>query len=366
MQMKFYTADRIFTGTQWLEGAVIQTANGQVVSIQSQDQVNKSEVQSYHDAFIAPAFIDVQLYGAHGRLLSVYPESNTLSLIAEYCRSGGTTLCLPTVATNTNEVFLQCIDAVRNYWSNGGKGVWGLHLEGPWINPIKRGAHIESLIHAPDITEVKKLLEYGKGVVKMITLAPEVCSPEVLALIQSYGITISAGHSNASFEQATDAFDNGIGTITHLYNAMSSLQHRAPGMVGAAFLHPSVRASIIADGHHVDFEAIRIAKQLMGERLFVITDAVTNTDKGPYQHQMAGDKYESGGTLSGSAITQKHSLQNLVNKVGVELGEALRMCSLYPAQVIDADSLYGKIAPGYAAQFAIISNDLDLLDVVTL
>jgi N-acetylglucosamine-6-phosphate deacetylase len=296
----------------------------------------------------------------------VYPDAKTVALTIDYCRSGGAVLCLPTVATNTKEVFCHCIDAVRAYWKAGGKGVWGLHLEGPWINPVKRGAHIEALIHSPSLEEVKEVLEYGKDVVKMITLAPEVCSQEVIALIQSYGITISAGHSNATYAEATAAFDKGIGAVTHLYNAMSALQHREPGLVGATLLHSSVKASIIADGHHVSFEAIKIAKQVMGERLFVITDAVTATQEGYYQHVLTGDKYESGGILSGSNLTQHQSLQNLVNKVGIPLAEALRMCSLYPAQAIGADHLYGRIAPGYAAQFVVFNQALELVDVVTL
>jgi N-acetylglucosamine-6-phosphate deacetylase len=364
MAIQYYTADRIFTGTEWLNQVVIHTIDGRVQSILPADDVDPSLLQAYSNAMIVPAFIDIQLYGAHGRLLSVYPDPETLFQTVDYCQSGGAVLCLPTVATNSKEVFMQCIDAVREYWQEGGPGVWGLHLEGPWINPAKRGAHIEAFIHAPSLEEVKEILEYGKGIVKMITLAPEVCSNEVLELIQSYGITISAGHSNATFEQATSAFDKGINVVTHLYNAMSALQHREPGLVGATLLHPQVKASIIADGHHVSFEAIRIAKQLMGDRLFVITDAVTETDKGPYQHEMVDDKYESGGILSGSALTQHQSLVNLVQKAGIRLDEAIRMCSLYPAQVIGADEVYGKIAPGYAAQFVVLTDQLALADVI--
>ncbi|HYH14437.1 MAG TPA: amidohydrolase family protein, partial [Flavisolibacter sp.] len=124
------------------------------------------------------------------------------------------------------------------------------------------------------------------------------------------------------------------------------------------------RASIIADGHHVSFEAIKIAKQVMGERLFVITDAVTETTSGHYQHELVGDKYECNGTLSGSALTQHQSMLNLVQKAEVPLEEAIRMCSLYPAQVIGADEMYGRIAPGYAAQFVVLSQDLALANVI--
>jgi N-acetylglucosamine-6-phosphate deacetylase len=354
-----YTAAQIFTGTEWHSDHAILVRDNKVHALLPIGELDKGiPVQNFPGSFIAPAFIDIQLYGAHGTLLSVEPNPKTVSNIKEYCRAGGAALCLPTVATNTKEVFKKSIDAVRLYWEEGGEGVWGLHLEGPWINSIKRGAHLEHLIHTPEIDEVTEILNYGKGIIKMITLAPEVCSLDVVKLIQAHGIIVAAGHTNATFEEATGAFDGGIGTVTHMYNAMSPLGHRAPGMVGAVMAHEQVTASIIADGHHVDFAAIKIAKEIMKERLFIITDAVTETADGPYQHQRAGDKFESAGILSGSAITMFGSFKNLVQKVGIEKGEALRMCSLYPARVLGCDNAYGKIEPGYPANLVIIDNDL--------
>ena len=163
--------------------------------------------------------------------------------------------------------------------------------------------------------------------------------------------------------EAMPGFDNGIAGVTHLYNAMSPLQHRNPGLVGAAFDHPKVMASIIADGHHVDYPAIRIAKKIMQQRLFAITDAVTTTTEGYYRHQPEGDKYTADGILSGSALTMYKALQNLVTHVGIELAEALRMCSLYPAQVMRKDDQLGKIATGYKAKMVLIPQSLESPDV---
>ncbi|MEJ7912405.1 MAG: N-acetylglucosamine-6-phosphate deacetylase [Chitinophagaceae bacterium] len=366
MQTNIYSADQIFTGTEWLAEQALVVQAGKIKTIVPlADLGDEVERIDFTGSFIAPAFIDIQLYGASGKLLAAHPTTEAVSLIAKYSLSGGATLCLPTVATNTLEVFYQAIDAVRAYLAAGGKGVWGLHLEGPWINKEKRGAHPERFIHAPGSEEVASLLKYGRGVIRMITVAPEVCNREILEMIQGEGILVSAGHSNATYEEATDAFNSGITTVTHLYNAMSALQHRSPGMVGAVMAHEKVKASIILDGHHVDFAAIRIAKTIMKERLFVITDAVTETSEGVYQHQLVGDKYECNGTLSGSAITMFRSFQNLVNKVELDLDEALRMCSLYPAEVLGCHDQYGKIAPGYAAQFIVVNKQLDLLEVIT-
>src|SRR5678809_1584435 len=233
------------------------------------------------------------------------------------------------------------------------------------IRDRKRGAHIESLIHSPTVAEVSELLEYGKDVIKMITLAPEVCSKEAIALIQSHNVIISAGHSNATYKEAMQAFSNGIKTVTHLYNAMSPLQHREPGLVGATFNNQNVMASIIPDGYHVDFAAIRIAKKIMEQRLFVITDAVTETDKGHYQHHLVGDKYESAGILSGSALTMIKAFQNLVKHAGVEIEDALQMCNLHPANVIGKGGELGRIDRGFKSKMIVINENLEFVKMIS-
>jgi N-acetylglucosamine-6-phosphate deacetylase len=357
------SADKVFTGESWLSDHYISIENGIIKSVENASADSTLEIKHFKDCFIAPAFIDIQIYGAYDKLFAVYPEPATLELLHNYCVAGGAVLHLPTVATNTKEVFKKAIDAVRSYWSNNGKGIFGLHLEGPWINKEKRGAHVAELIHDPTVSEVKELLEYGKGIIKMITIAPEVCSVEVFELLKSYKIILSAGHSNASYTEAINAFDH-VDAVTHLFNAMSPLHHREPGMVGAVFAHKTIMASIIADGHHVDFRAINIAKKIMKERLFVITDAVTETTEGFYKHTLNKDRYECSGTLSGSAINMHQSFLNLVKMADIETGEALRMCSLYPAQVLQADDKYGKIAPGYTAQFVVLDKELNLVDVI--
>jgi N-acetylglucosamine-6-phosphate deacetylase len=357
--------DRIFTGEKWLQNQVVTIRDGKIHSVQPETAPLAGNIKNYPGCLLAPAFIDIQIYGAAERLVAVYPEPASLQLLYDYCRAGGAPLCLPTLATNSVEVFKKGIDAVRKYWSEGGRGIYGLHLEGPWINTAKKGAHIAGFIHAPTMEEVKALLDYGKNVVKMITLAPEICSGEVIRYLLQNNIIVSAGHSNASFEEAMAAFDNGIPTATHLYNAMSPLQHRAPGLVGALFQHDKACCSIIPDGHHVDYAAVKIAKKQMGERLFVITDAVTETTEGGYRHQRAGDKYECNGTLSGSALTMHKAFVNLVRHAGIEAGEALRMCGLYPARILKQDHLFGKIAPGYAAQLIVLNQQLELVDVIS-
>ncbi|MDE3234381.1 MAG: N-acetylglucosamine-6-phosphate deacetylase [Bacteroidota bacterium] len=355
-----YSAEKIFTGEEWLYHHSIITEDKKIVAVVPSASIENLSTLKY--TTLIPALIDLQIYGAHGKLFAMYPEADALFKLYDYCSMGGALHFCVTVATNNYEVFYQCIDAVRDYWKQGGKGCLGLHIEGPWINTVKRGAHIASFIHSPSVEEVKALLEYGKGVIRMITLAPEVCSEEVVALIRSYDILISAGHSNATYAQAVEAFNTGIPTVTHLYNAMSPLQHREPGLVGAVFNHPTVMASIIPDGYHVDFAAVQIAKKIMQERLFVITDAVTETTTGPYPHQLAGDKYESNGILSGSALTMLKAVKNLVAYCDITLEEALRMCSLYPAKI--AGLPLGRIEQGFTASFVALDDNNEVLKVI--
>jgi N-acetylglucosamine-6-phosphate deacetylase len=355
--LKVYIADRIFTGDTWLDHHAVWIEDGLIKDLVPVSSLSSSvPVEQFNDCILAPAFIDLQIYGAGEKLLAVYPEADSLHKLHEFCTKSGTAFCMPTVATNTPENFFACIDAVKEYWKQGGEGILGLHLEGPWINPLKRGAHIETLIHPPTIKEVKKLLEYGKGIIRMITLAPEVCSKEILKLILDQDIIISAGHSNASYAEAMEGFSNGIHAVTHLYNAMSPLQHRSPGLVGAAMDHSTVVSSIIPDGYHVDHAAIRIAKHAMKERLFIITDAVTETREGDYQHHASGDKYEAAGILSGSALTMAKGVKNLRDQTGLEWGEALRMASLYPAKLMKLDHELGKIARGYRSKLVVLNN----------
>ena len=362
--LKAYTAKLIFTGEQWLLDHAAIVADGIITDVVAVTALDPQvELLHFNNSILAPAFIDLQIYGAYDKLFSVYPDTDSLQLLNQYSNNGGAACCMPTVATNHPEILYTCIDAIKAYWQQGGKGILGLHAEGPWINKTKRGAHIESLIHSPTLPEVETLLNYGKGVIKIITLAPEVCNKEVIDLIHAAGIKIFAGHSNATYKEAIQSFDSSISAVTHLYNAMSPLQHRSPGLVGAAFDHQKVKAGIIADGFHVDYAAISIAKKIMKERLFAITDAVTKTTEGFYQHRPEGDKYSADNILSGSALTMYKALQNLVKHVGIECGEALRMCSLYPAQVMGLDDKLGMICKGYQAKMVLIPEIPDLSGV---
>jgi N-acetylglucosamine-6-phosphate deacetylase len=356
---ELFSAKSLFTGSEWINETAIEINDGKIVSI-SKHHYNANAAFPY----IVPAFIDLQIYGADQKLLSEFPDTDCIQKIYEYCLAGGTAYFQPTIASQSVAVIYKAIDAVKAYKTSGGKGCIGLHIEGPWINVSKKGAHNENIIHNPTINEVEEIIAYGSGYISMITLAPEICSGIIIDLIQSHGIVVSAGHSNASYETATQFFNNNIKVATHLYNAMSSFLHREPGMVGALFNHAHAMSSIIVDGYHVNYNAVKTAKKIMGDRLFCITDAVTSTNTGFYKHALIGDKYESDGTLSGSALTQLKSVQNLMEHVGVDFTEAIKMCSVYPARLMQKKGMSGGIEIGEAAALVCLNNSKELMKIV--
>jgi len=356
---EFLSAKSLFTGSEWINEIAIEINDGKIVSI-SKEHYNNGAAFPY----IVPAFIDLQIYGADQKLLSEFPDTDCIQKIYAYCLAGGAAYFQPTIASQSVAVIYKAIDAVRAYKTIGGKGCIGLHVEGPWINVSKKGAHNENIIHNPTIKEVEEIIAYGSGCISMITLAPEICSDAIIDLIQSHGIIVSAGHSNASYETATLFFNNNIKVATHLFNAMSSFLHREPGMVGALFNHDHAMSSIIVDGYHVNYNAVKTAKKIMGDRLFCITDAVTSTSTGFYKHERVGDKYESDGTLSGSALTQLKSIQNLMEHVGLDFTEAIKMCSVYPARVMQKKAMSGCIQIGETAAIVCLNDNKELLKIV--
>ena len=360
-----YTNARIFTGFDWIDNASITTADGRIAEIGSGHYQPAGDSIDCLGHWLVPAFLDLQQYGLGGRLFSAYPDAVSLEVLAAENLSAGTAGCLATIATQPPEVIFKCIDAIKDYWQQGGEGILGMHLEGPFMNVAKRGAHKAEWVIPPTPDLVEKIIAEGRDVIKIITLAPECCDPAIIRMFTEAGILVSAGHSNAGYQTASGFPALGISLVTHLFNAMSPLHHRDTGLPGATFAQPDLRASIIPDGIHVSYSALSIAKHQLGSRLFFITDSVTETNIGPYQHQLNGDHYcTKDGTLSGSAITMLQGVKNAVEYAGIPLDEALRMASLYPAQVLNIEQEYGALAPGNKASMLLLNDQLELLQVI--
>jgi N-acetylglucosamine-6-phosphate deacetylase len=306
---------------------------------------------------VAPGHIDLQIAGGGGYLFSSNTSPEALEAITAAILSSGTTGFLLALPTNTDEVISSAFKTVRE---NPHPAILGLHLEGPYISNAKRGAHVRELIRRPTVSGINALLKEADGLIKMMTVAPEVCTPEIISILRDNGVTVAAGHSNATFTEASDGFAHGIETTTHLFNAMSPLHHRDPGLPGAVFNSDKACASIIADGIHVDFSVLTMAKKIMKERLFLISDAVEENDHGAYQHVRQNDRYTlPDGTLSGSKLTMHAAVKNCITHAGISAEEALRMASLYPAQLIKATDR-GVIYPGARADLIVMDKDLEL------
>lgn len=348
----YYNNDTLITNQE------IEISNTNIAAIRPATTVSNNQ------SITVPGFIDLQIYGAGGRLFSADPTIESLTIMENDLLKKGTTCFLACLATNTPEVFNACIETVKAHRALA-KNCLGLHLEGPFLNPKRLGAHVPAFVRKASLDEIKQLLDFGDGVIKMMTIAPELQDDEVIQYLLDNGVVVSLGHSNATFDEATAAYDKGVQTTTHLFNAMSPIHHREPGIPTAVFNHNKAMASIIADGQHVDFEVVKFAQKLLKERLFLITDAVTACSTGPYQHVQKENKYVMpDGTLSGSSLTMLEAVKNCVSHCDIDLNDALKMATRYPARLIGIEHLTGTIEAGKTADLLVLDSNLELKEVI--
>jgi N-acetylglucosamine-6-phosphate deacetylase len=311
-------------------------------------------------AYLTPAFVDLQV---NGGINDYFSETITERVLEQmYCDhlQVGTAHILPTLITSSLPNILKAIDAVKSYISNGKPGVLGLHLEGPFLNIEKKGAHNPKYIRKPTDEELNIILDAGAGIVKKITIAPELFTDHQLSLIRDRGIIISAGHSNATSAFSKEAFNKGVNCVTHLYNAMSPFTGREPGLVGAT-LDSSVYAGIIVDGFHCDYTAVRLAHNLKKGKLFLVSDATfigkedLEMDGIQFIHQ-PGRYVNSEGNLAGSNISMHDAVKQSVNDAKIPVCDVFKMASLIPFQLLGLDHNNGKIKEGYYADMVALSN----------
>ena len=243
-----------------------------------------------------------------------------------------------------------------------------MHLEGPFINLKKRGAHASAHVRLPDPKLLGRLLDLGP--VRMVTLAPELAGAGELAeLATARGAVVSAGHSDATFDRAYDAFDGRVAGVTHLFNAMSSMHHREPGLPGAAFAHPRAVCGLIADGQHVHPEMVGLAFRMLGpDRVCLVTDAIAATGMGDGEYPLAtrtvrmdgGVPRLGSGAIAGSVLTMNEAFRDILAFTGCTLAEAARMSSTSPARLVGEGRRKGRLAPGYDADVTVLAADLSV------
>jgi len=361
-------AAKIYTGTGVLENHLIGSENGKITTISPGTAGTASRsVQN-----LAPGFIDVHINGGDHFHFTQNAAIEGVEDIDRSCKALGTAYTLPSLITSPLENIYKGIDAIRQYRQQYPvTGVLGMHLEGPYLNPVKRGAHMLAYIKKPETAELIALIKHGRDIIRLLTIAPEMFSGDQIKLLLDSGITIAAGHSNATYQEASVAFNQGIKLVTHLYNAMSPLQHRAPGLVGATFEHDDVYAPIILDGQHCDYAAARIAYKLKKDKLFLISDAlftgrkIKNFQWESFDATLTNDQYiNSDGNLSGAAISLGEAVYHAVHDVGIPLQEAIEMVTVRPAKAIGQQDVAGRIAVGYPAVFTAFDDALQYFEVV--
>ncbi|EOL8989021.1 N-acetylglucosamine-6-phosphate deacetylase [Cronobacter dublinensis] len=369
------THGRIYTGHDILDDHAIVIADGLIECLcPLADLPAGIEQRDMGGAIIAPGFIDVQLNGCGGVQFNDTADAvsvDTLEIMQKANEKSGCTSYLPTLITCSDALMKQGVRVMRDYLAHHKNQALGLHLEGPWLNIVKKGTHNPDYVREPDAELVDYLCE-NADVITKITLAPERVAPEVIAKLTAAGIVVSAGHSNATLKEAKKGFRAGIRFATHLFNAMPYITGREPGLTGAIFDEPDVFCGIIADGLHVDFANVRLAKKVKGDKLCLVTDATAPAGANIDEFIFAGKTiyYRNGlcvdenGTLSGSALTMIEGVRNLVEHVNIALDEALRMATLYPARAMGVAHRLGSIEAGKVANLTAFTRDYKIIKTI--
>ena len=361
---------RIFDGNAWHDEAALLVSNGTVEAIVPEAAVPAdADMVSAGGGILVPGFIDLQVNGGGGVMLDDGPSVEGLRTICAAHARFGTTALLPTLITDTRETTAAVIAAGREAVTAGVPGFLGLHLEGPHLSLARKGAHDPSLIRPMDDDDLERLLACrGTFPAMMITIAPENVTESQVSQLSEAGFIVSLGHTEADFETAGRYARAGARTVTHLFNAMSPLGHREPGMVGAALDNGDLHAGLIADGIHVHPAAMGAAlrsKQGPG-RIFVVTDAMspigTNLESftlnGREILRQDGRLTLADGTLAGADIDMISSVRFLHRALGLPLEEALRMVSAYPAEAARVAYRKGTLKAGFDADFVLLTDDL--------
>ncbi len=361
---------RIFTGYQILDNHALIVADGAIADICPVASLPADvEQRDLAGAILAPGFIDLQLNGCGGVQFNDSLDAlsvETLEIMQRANVKAGCTSFLPTLITSTDEFMRRAVEVMRAFLAQHAHQALGLHLEGPYLNPIKKGTHDPALMRRPDPAMVDFLCE-NADVIAKLTLAPEMVDAAIIRRLVAAGIRVSAGHSNATYDEAKTGFAAGISIATHLFNAMPPLVGREPGLIGAIFDTPTLYCGAIADGLHVNYANIRNAKRIKGDKLILVTDATAPAGAEPpidsfifagktiyYRDGLCVDEH---GTLSGSALTMIEAVRNSVEHAGIALDEALRMATLYPAQALGVENQLGTLQVGKVANLTAFTRD---------
>jgi N-acetylglucosamine-6-phosphate deacetylase len=354
------------------EGLAVLVRGDRIEAITRADDARISGA-SKHDLrgqLLLPGFIDVQVNGGGGVLFNAEPTVEALAAIGAAHRKYGTTGFLPTLITDTAEVMRKALDAVDAAIEQGVPGVLGIHLEGPFLATARKGIHDAKLFRLPDADDIAAITRNRRGAV-MLTLAVEEVPLDTIRQLSEAGVIVVAGHTAATYDTTRAALDAGVTGFTHLYNAMTPLGSREPGVVGAALDDPHSWCGLIVDGHHVHPVALRVAIAAKAKgKSVLVTDAMPPVGADSPEYVLNGQTIiardgicqSDDGVLAGSALDMATGVRNLVKMVGLPLAEASRMASAYPAAWLGLERTHGRLVAGQHADFAVLNDQLEVTE----
>lgn len=361
-----YYAPKLFDGHDFIDDHVLTIEDGVITAI---DKKNTA-VDIKADGLVVPGYIDLQVNGGGGVLFNDAPSLDKLKIMFAAHAKFGTTAMMPTLITDKVEVMAQASDVIAEAIKNKTAGIVGIHFEGPHLSLAKKGTHCAELIRPISDDEWQVLSRQDIGQV-IVTLAPETVPTEDIERMVQLGIKVCLGHTNADFSVAQKAVDAGATGFTHLFNAMSPLQGREPGVVGCALLNDATQSGLIVDGHHVDYVSCQLAiKTKPKGGVFLVTDAMppvgTDMTEFPLYDRTVyvenGKLTSTTGELAGSSLDMATAVKNTHIKLNMPLDESIRMASLYPAKYLYANQtlIRGELKVGMKADFLVLNNDLSV------
>jgi len=365
--MRAVTAKYVFDGINLLTDKVVLIADSQIVDIIDCDKLyDKSYLEDYDNCVISPGMLDLQLNGCGGVLFNADISLDALEIMHQTNLRFGTTGYLPTLITADFADSITALEVVKEWFKryDNTRGVLGIHLEGPFLSKEKRGIHPEEYIVKPTDEMLEQIVSYAKLFPIKMTMAAENVEPRQIEYLAKHGIIVSIGHSNASYDIAEAAFNHGAKTVTHMFNAMSGMTGRNPGVIGAVLANP-VYLGLIVDMLHVDKANVQLMAKLKPTSIYLVTDAVTPTGTDMTEFDFAGKHLyvrdgkciDDAGTLGGAYLTMNEAIQNCVEKCGLSLEQTLMMATLIPAQLLGIEHVIGKIAAGYRADLIAVNLD---------
>ena len=369
--LKVFFGARLFDGLTTRDDSALVVEDGAVVAIApAAERPRGGEQIDLGGGVLSPGLIDWQVNGGGGVLFNATPTPEALAAIAAAFRRFGVTAIVPTVITDSPAVLVAALAAAGEA-TRVTPSVLGVHVEGPFIDPRRKGVHLAEFIRPMRERDCDQLVAAKVGAM-VVTLAPSAASPALIASLAAAGIVVSLGHAEATAEEARAAFAAGARAVTHLFNAMSQLGSRAPGLVGTALADPAIVCGLIADGHHVHPTALRAAINAKGAGWIALTsDAMPPAAGGPPVFTLQGRRMRRDGsrliddfdTLAGGVVTLLDAVRYVVGTLGLPLAEALRMATSTPARLLGLEGRIGALAPGARADLVHLGDDLTLRGV---